>query len=63
VYRLLVGKPKGKRPLGRPRHRWIDNIKMDILEIGLIVVDWIGLAQDRYRWSAFVNSVMNLRVP
>jgi hypothetical protein len=47
VYRLLVGKPEGKRPLGRPRHRWIDNAKMDLLEIGLSVVDWIGLAQDR----------------
>jgi hypothetical protein len=63
VHRLLVGKPKGKRPLGRPRHRWIDNIKMDLLERGLSVVDWIGLAQDRYRWRALVNSVMNLRVP
>jgi hypothetical protein len=63
MYRLLVGKPKGKRPLGRPRRRWIDNIKMDLLEIGLNVVDWIGLAQDRYRWRALVNSVMNLRVP
>jgi hypothetical protein len=62
VYRLLVGKPEGKRPLGRPRHRWIDNIKMDRLEIGLNVVEWIGLAQDRYRWRALVNSVMNLRV-
>jgi hypothetical protein len=60
VYRLLVGKPEGKRPLGRPRHRWIDNIKMDLLEIGVSVVDWIGLAQDRYRWRALVNSVMNL---
>jgi hypothetical protein len=50
VYRLLVGKPEGKRPLGRPRRMWIDNIKMYILEIGLNVVDWIGLAQDRYRW-------------
>jgi hypothetical protein len=49
VYRLLVGKPEGKRPLGRPRRRWIDNIKMDLLEVGLNVVDWIGLAQDRYR--------------
>jgi hypothetical protein len=49
VYRLLVGKPDGKRPLGRPRRRWIDNIKMDLLEIGVSVVDWIGLAQDRYR--------------
>jgi hypothetical protein len=62
-YRLLVGKPEGKRPLGRPRLRWIDNIKMDLLEKGLNVVDWIGLAQDRYRWRALVNLVMNLRVP
>jgi hypothetical protein len=60
VYRLLVGKPEGKRPLGRPRRRWIDNIKMDILEIGLNGVDWIGLDQDRYRLRALVNSVMNL---
>jgi hypothetical protein len=60
VYGLLVGKPEGKRPLGRPRRRWIDNIKMDISEIGLSVVDWIDLAQDRYRWRALV---MNLRVP
>jgi hypothetical protein len=63
VYRLLVGTPEGKRPLGRPRRRWMDNIKMDLLEIGLNVVDWISLAQDRYRWIALVNSVMNLRVP
>jgi hypothetical protein len=63
VYRLLVGKPEGKRPLGRPRRRWIDNIKIDLSEIGLNVVDWIGLAQDRYRWRALVNSVMNLWVP
>jgi hypothetical protein len=63
VYRLLVRKPEGKRPLGRPRRRRIDNIKMDLLEIGLRVVDWICLAQDRYRWRALVNSVMNLRVP
>jgi hypothetical protein len=55
VYRLLVRKPEGKRPLGRPRHKWIDNIKMDVLEIVLSVVDWIGLAQDRYRWRALVN--------
>jgi hypothetical protein len=63
VSRLLVGKLEGKRPLERPRRRWIDNIKMDLLETGLNVVDWIGLAQDRCRWRALVNSVMNLRVP
>jgi hypothetical protein len=63
LYRSLVGKPKGKRPLGRPRRRWMDKIKMDLLEIGLNVVDWIGLAQDRNRWRALVNSVMNLRFP
>jgi hypothetical protein len=63
VYRLLVGKPEGMRPLGRPRRRWIDNIQMDLLEIGLSVVDWIDLAQDRYRWRALVNSVMKLQVP
>jgi hypothetical protein len=63
VYRLLVGKPRGKRPLGRPRCWWIDNIKMDLLEIGVSVVDWIGLAQDGYMWRALVNSVMILRVP
>jgi hypothetical protein len=62
-YRLLVGKPEGKRPLGRPRRRWIDNIKMDLLEIGVTVVDWVCLAQDKYRWRALVNSVMNLQVP
>jgi hypothetical protein len=63
VYRLLVRKPEGKRPLRRSRRRWMDNIKMDLLEIGVSVVDWIGLAQDRYRWRAFVNTVMNLRIP
>jgi hypothetical protein len=63
VYRLLVGKPEGKRPLRRPRRRWIDNIKIGLLEIGWSVVDWIGVAQDRYRWRALVNSVMNLLVP
>jgi hypothetical protein len=63
VNRLLVGKPEGKRPLGRPRSRWIDNIKVDVLEIEVSVVDWIGLAQDRYSWRVLVNSVMNLRVP
>jgi hypothetical protein len=63
LYRLLVGKSEGMRPLGRPRCRWIDDNKMDLSEIGLGVVDWIGLAQDRYRWRALVNAVMNLRVP
>jgi hypothetical protein len=62
VNRLLVGKPEGKRPLGRPRRRWIDNIKKDLFEIELNVVDWIGLAQDSCRWRALVNSVMNLRI-
>jgi hypothetical protein len=63
VYRLLVGKPEGKRPLGRPRCRWMDNIKMDLLEIGFSVVDWIGLGQDRYKWRALVNVVVNLWLP
>jgi hypothetical protein len=63
LYRLLVGKSEGKRPLGRPRRGWTDNIKMDVLEIGSNVVGWIGLAQGRYRWRAVVNSVMNFRVP
>jgi hypothetical protein len=63
VYSSLAGKPEGKRPLGRPRRRWIDNIKMDLLERGLSVVDCIGLDEDRYRWRALVNAVMNLRVP
>jgi hypothetical protein len=63
VYRLLVGKPEGKRPLGRPGRRWIDNIIIDLLEIGLNVVDWIGLAQMRCRWRILVNAVMNLQVP
>jgi hypothetical protein len=63
VYRLLVGKSEGQKPLGRPRRRWIDNIKMNLLEIGLSVVDWIGLAQDRYGWRALVTAVMNIWVP
>jgi hypothetical protein len=63
VCRLLVGKSEEKRPLGRPRCRWIDNIKMGLLEIGLSVVDWIDLAQDRYRWRALMNAVMNYQVP
>jgi hypothetical protein len=62
VYRVLVGKPEGKRPLGRPRRRWEDGIKMDLREIGWGGVEWIQLAQDRDRWRAVVNAVMNLRV-
>jgi hypothetical protein len=63
AYRLLVRKPAGKRPLGRPRHRWVGNIRMDLGEVGWGDVDWIGLAQDRNRWRALVNSVLNFRVP
>jgi hypothetical protein len=63
AYRLLVRKPEGRRPLGRPRRRWVDNIRIDLGEVGWGDVDWIGLAQDRKRWRAFVNSVLNLRVP
>jgi hypothetical protein len=63
VYRLLVGKPEGKRPLGRPRCRWVYNIKMNLLETGWGGVDWIGLAQDRDKWRALVKAVMNLWVP
>ena len=62
VHRVLVGKPEGKRPLGRPRRRWEDNIKMDLWEVGG-VGDWMELAQDRDRWRALVNTVMNLPVP
>jgi hypothetical protein len=63
VYRALVGKSEGKRPLGRPRRRWEDNIKMGLQEVGCGGMDWIELAQDRDRWRACVNTVMNLRVP
>jgi hypothetical protein len=63
AYRLLVGKPEGRGPLGRPRRRWVDNIRMDLVEVGWGYVHWIGLAQDRDRWRALVNSVLNLRVP
>jgi hypothetical protein len=62
VYKVLVGKPEGKRPLGRPRRRWENGIRMDLREIGLEGVDWIRLAQDRNRWRAVVSTVMNLRV-
>jgi hypothetical protein len=63
AYRILVGKPEGKTPLGRPRRRWVGNIKMVLREIGLDGMDWIDLAQDRDQWRALVNTIMNLRVP
>jgi len=63
VYRVLVGKPEGRRPLGRPRRRWVDNIRMDLQEVVCGCMDWIGLAQDRDRCRTLVSAVMNLRVP
>jgi hypothetical protein len=63
AYRILVGQPEGKRPRGRPRRRWVDNIKIDLREIGWDGMDWINVAQDRDQWSALVNTVMNLQVP
>ena len=63
VYRVLVGKPEGKRPLGRPRRRWEDNIKLDLQEVGWDCEEWMELAEDRDRWRALVSTVMNLRVP
>jgi hypothetical protein len=63
AYRILVGMPEGKRPLGRPRRRWMDNIKMDLREIGGDGVDWIDMAQERDQWRALVKTVLNLRVP
>jgi len=63
VYRVLLGKPEGKRPLGRPRRRWVDNFRMDLQEVGCVYMDLIGLAQDRERWWTLVSAVMNLRVP
>jgi len=63
VYRVLVGKPEGRRPLGRPRRRWVDNIRMDLQEVRCGYMDWIGLAQDTDRWRTLVSAVMNLRVP
>jgi hypothetical protein len=63
AYNILVGRPEGRRPLGKPKRGWEDNIRMDLREIGFGDVDWINWAQDRYRWRALVNTVMNLRVP
>ena len=63
VCRVLVGKSEGRRPVGRPRRRWVDNIRMDPQEVGCVYMDWIGLAQDRDRWRKLVSAVMNLRVP
>jgi hypothetical protein len=63
AYRLLVGKPEGRRPLERRRRKWLDKIRMDLVEVGWGDVDWIGLAQDKDRWRALVKSVLNLRVP
>jgi hypothetical protein len=63
AYRILTGKPQGKRPLGTPGLRWVDNIEMDLREIGWGGMDWVNLAQDRDKWRALVNTVMNLRIP
>jgi len=63
VYRVLAGKPEGRRPLGRPRRRWVDNMRMDLQEVGCGYMDWIGLAQDRASWRTLVSAVMNFRVP
>ena len=63
MYRVLVEKPEGKRPLGRPRRRWVDNIRMDLQEVGCGYMDWIGPAQDRDWWRTLVSAVKNLRVP
>jgi hypothetical protein len=63
MYRLLLGKPEGKRQLGKPRHRWVDNINMDLVGLGWGGVDWIGLAQNREKWRALVNAVLNFQVP
>jgi hypothetical protein len=63
VYRILVGNPEGKRPLGRPKHSWVDSIKMNLREIGWDGMNWINLAQDREQWKALVNAVMSLQVP
>jgi len=60
---VLVGKTEGRRPLGRPRRRWVDNMRIDPQEVGCVYMDWIGLAQDRNRWRTLVSAIMNLRVP
>jgi len=63
VYRVVVGKPEGRSPMGRPKRRWANNIRTDLQEVGWVYMDWIGLAQDRDRWRTLVSAVMNLRVP
>jgi hypothetical protein len=63
AYRIFVGRPEGRRPLGRPRHRWEDNIEMDLQNVGWGAMDWIELAEDRDSWRALVNAVMNLQIP
>jgi len=63
VYRFLLGKPGRRRPLGRPRRRWVDNIRIDLQEVGCVYMDWTGLAQERDKWRMLVSAVMNLRVP
>ena len=63
MYRVLVGKPEGRKPLGRPRRRWADNIRTDLQEVGCVYMDWIGLTQVRGRWRTLVSALMNLRVP
>jgi len=63
VYRVLLGKPEGRRPLERPRRRWVDIIRVDLQEVGCVYMDWIGLAHNRYRWRTLGSAIMNLRVP
>ena len=63
MYRVLLGKPEGGRPMGRPRRRWVNNIRMDLQEVGCVYMDWIGLAQDRDKWQMLVSAEMNLQIP